>query len=132
MAAEPNPAADFHPNFAGGLLPAIAQDAENGEVLMLAYMNEDAWRATLATGKAHYFSRSRQKLWLKGETSGNIQEVLAIRLDCDNDAILLLVRQQGGAACHTGRRSCFYRQLAGGKADYCSPMVFDPGQVYGQ
>jgi len=121
---------DFQPDFSKGLLPAIAQDAESGEVLMLAYMNEEAWQKTLQTGKAHYFSRSRQKLWRKGESSGNTQKVVAIRLDCDNDAILLLVQQNGGAACHTGRRSCFYRQLARGQASECSPLVFDPQKIY--
>lgn len=121
---------EFRPDFKGGLLPAIAQDAESGEVLMLAYMNEDAWQKTLETGEAHYWSRSRRKLWHKGESSGNVQEVQAIRLDCDSDAILLLVRQKGSAACHTGRRSCFYRELKDGAATYCSPQIFDPEKVY--
>ncbi|MBD5642238.1 MAG: phosphoribosyl-AMP cyclohydrolase [Desulfovibrio sp.] len=121
----------FVPDFSGGLLPAIAQDADSGEVLMLAWMNAEAWEKTLATGEAHYFSRSRQKLWHKGETSGNIQSVRAIRLDCDQDAILLLVRQHGEAACHTGHRSCFYRELENGKISECSPVIFDPAKVYG-
>ncbi len=121
---------DFQPDFSKGLLPAIVQDAASGEVLMLAYMNEEAWQKTMQTGEAHYFSRSRQKLWRKGETSGNVQKVLAIRLDCDNDAILLRVRQTGGAACHTGMRSCFYRELATGKVSQCSPQIFDPKKVY--
>ncbi len=119
------------PDFSRGLLPAIAQDADSGEVLMLAWMNEDAWQRTLASGEAHYFSRSRQKLWHKGETSGHTQTVLAARLDCDRDAILLLVRQKGGAACHTGHASCFFQELKNGEVTECSPVVFDPARVYG-
>ena len=122
---------DFQPNFAKGLIPAIAQDAETLEVLMLAYMNEEAWQKTLSTGEAHYFSRSRQKLWHKGESSGHIQKVKAIRLDCDNDTILLLVEQIGGAACHTGHRSCFYREQVDHKVRITSEKVFDPKEVYG-
>lgn len=122
---------DFEPNFGNGLLPAIAQDAETGEVLMLAWMNRDAWERTLASGEAHYWSRSRQKLWHKGESSGNTQKVEAIRLDCDSDAILLLVRQAGGAACHTGKRSCFFRQWRNGEVTECSPQIFNPSDVYG-
>jgi len=95
----------------GGLVPAITQDAVTKEVLMLAYMNREAWEKTLGTGLAHYWSRSRGKLWKKGETSGNVQEVLEIRVDCDADCVLLLVNQSGGAACHTGKRSCFYRKV---------------------
>lgn len=94
-----------------GLVPAIAQDAETGEVLMLAYMNRESWRLTVETGIAHYWSRSRNKLWKKGETSGNLQEVREIRVDCDDDTVLLRIKQIGGAACHTGNRSCFYRKL---------------------
>lgn len=122
---------DFEPDFSNGLLPAIAQDADTGEVLMLAWMNAEAWAKTIVTGEAHYFSRSRQKLWHKGETSGHTQAVLAIRLDCDRDAILLLVRQKGGAACHTGHRSCFYSELKNGRIAECSPVIFDPAKVYG-
>jgi len=96
-----------------GLLPAVVQDAESGEILMLAYMNEEALRRTLETGKSHFWSRSREALWRKGETSGNEQTVEEIRLDCDGDALLLVVEQKG-VACHTGRRSCFYRKLKGG------------------
>ncbi len=92
-----------------GLVPAIVQDEETGEVLMLAYMNEEAWKKTLASGKAHYWSRSRQKLWLKGGTSGHIQEIQAIYVDCDLDTVVLKVHQVGGAACHEGYPSCFYR-----------------------
>jgi phosphoribosyl-AMP cyclohydrolase len=98
----------------GGLVPVIAQDSVSGEVLMQAYMNQEAWRETLATGMAHYWSRSRGCLWKKGGTSGNIQEVKEIRVDCDNDCVLLKVIQKGGAACHTGHRSCFYRKVENG------------------
>ncbi len=123
---------DFSPDFVkgGGLLPAIAQDAATGEVLMLAYMNEESWNKTLETGEAHYWSRSRQTLWRKGGTSGHVQKVSAIRLDCDSDAIVLLVEQLGGAACHKGFRSCFFRELKDGAVSECSPLVFDPKEVY--
>jgi phosphoribosyl-AMP cyclohydrolase len=119
-------------NFAktGGLIPAIAQDHETGEVLMLAYMNQAAWEATLATGKATYFSRSRQALWVKGETSGNVQKVREIRIDCDNDTVLLKVEQIGKAACHTGHISCFYRIFADGELEVTGSPVFDPKEVY--
>lgn len=122
---------DFAPDFSKGLIPAIAQDQATGEVLMLAYMNEDAWRKTLETGEAHYWSRSRRELWHKGGTSGHVQKVRALRLDCDNDTILLLVEQAGGAACNSGRRSCFYREWKDGAVTVCSPQVFDPEKVYG-
>lgn len=97
---------------------------------MLAWMDAEAWRLTLASGDAHYWSRSRKKIWHKGETSGNTQKIRAIRLDCDNDAILLLVEQNGGAACHTGRRSCFFREWREGFVAECSPRLFDPARVY--
>ena len=128
--SSPDLSSDFTPDFGKGLIPAIVQDATDKEVLMLAYMNEEAWKLTLASGEAHYFSRSRQKIWHKGESSGHIQKVLSIRLDCDTDTILLLVEQQGGAACHTGRRSCFYRELRDQCLFFCSPEVFDPKLVY--
>lgn len=120
------------PDFAkmNGLVPAIAQDAASGEVLMMAYMNEDAWKRTLETGEAHYWSRSRQEIWHKGGTSGHVQKIRAIRLDCDNDTILLLIEQVGGAACHTGFRSCFFRELKNGRVSDCCPKVFDPKEVY--
>ena len=121
---------ELEPDFSRGLLPAIAQDAQSLEVLMLAWMNEEAFNLCLSTGVAHYFSRSRQKIWRKGEQSGNQQLIRAIRLDCDNDAILLLVKQLGGAACHTGHRSCFYRELGDGEVAACCPLVFDPKEVY--
>lgn len=113
-----------------GLLPAIAQCAATGEVLMLAYMNEEAFRKTMESGEAHYWSRSRQCLWHKGGTSGHVQKVRSVRLDCDNDAILLLVEQKGGAACHTGYRSCFYREQKDGRVSECCPVLFDPKEVY--
>lgn len=120
------------PDFAkgDGLLPAIAQDAETGDVLMMAYMNEESYAETLATGRAVYFSRSRNKLWRKGEESGNVQEVRAILLDCDSDTILLKVHQIGGAACHTGYRSCFYRQITPEGLQVVGERVFDPAAVY--
>lgn len=118
-------------NKGGGLIPAIAQDATSGDVLMLAYMNEEAWNATLRTGEVHYYSRSRNCLWHKGATSGHVQKVRTIRLDCDQDTVLILVEQVGGAACHTGRQSCFYRQRdSQGQWTDCSPMIFDPKEVY--
>ncbi|MCA9102342.1 MAG: phosphoribosyl-AMP cyclohydrolase [Pirellulales bacterium] len=120
------------PDFAkgDGLLPAIAQDAETGDVLMLAYMNEESFRETVATGRAVYYSRSRQRLWRKGEESGNVQRVHSIYLDCDADTILLKVEQIGGAACHAGYRSCFYRQWKPAGLDVVGERVFDPAEVY--
>ena len=100
-----------------GLIPAIAQDAATGEVLMMAYMNEEAFVKTAETKKAHYFSRSRDKLWLKGEQSGHYQNVMEMYLDCDNDTILLKIEQVGGSACHTGERSCFFNRILEGNAD---------------
>lgn len=113
-----------------GLLPAIAQDVADGRVLMLAYMNELAWERTLATGKAHYWSRSRSKLWCKGEESGHVQLVREIRLDCDLDTILLRVEQVGGAACHEGYQSCFFRRYQDGRLEITDRPVFDPKEVY--
>ena len=114
-----------------GLLPAIAQDAATGEVLMLAYINEESWRKTLETGKAHYWSRSRGKLWLKGESSGHVQLVKEILVDCDLDTVVFKVEQLGGAACHTGHKSCFYRRVQGGALHVQGEPVFDPAKVYG-
>jgi phosphoribosyl-AMP cyclohydrolase len=127
------PSPDFQPDFTktGGLIPVIAQCARTLEVLMLAYMNEEAFALTRSTGEAHYWSRSRSRLWHKGESSGHVQRVKAMRLDCDSDTLLLLVEQEGGAACHTGRRSCFYREQAtDGSVSLCSPLIFDPKEVY--
>lgn len=114
----------------GGLIPAIAQDHATGEILMLAYMNQKAFQATLSSGKATYYSRSRQTLWIKGETSGNVQLVKEIRLDCDNDTILLKVEQLGGAACHTGHRSCFFKKIENGSIRVIGEPMFDPKEVY--
>ncbi len=117
---------------AQGLLPAIVQDHQTGEVLMLAYINEQAWRKTLETGKAHYWSRSRGKLWLKGESSGHVQLIRHILVDCDRDTVVYQVEQKGGAACHTGHRSCFYRGVRDGELVTESEPVFDPAEVYGK
>ncbi|GAB6038155.1 phosphoribosyl-AMP cyclohydrolase [Fundidesulfovibrio butyratiphilus] len=116
----------------GGLVPVIAQDATTGEVLMLAYMNREAWDKTLETGDVHYYSRSRKELWHKGGTSGHVQKVKSLRLDCDLDAVVALVDQIGGAACHEGYRSCFFREIKDGKESLCCPRVFDPEKVYGK
>lgn len=113
----------------GGLIPVIVQDFKTDEVLMLAFMNQTAWEKTLETGKACYFSRSRNKLWVKGEQSGNIQHVKEIFIDCDEDTVLLKVDQVGKAACHTGYKSCFYRKL-NGKLKIIGEKVFDPEKVY--
>lgn len=116
---------------AGGLVSAIAQDAATGEVLMIAWMNKEAFEETTRTRRAVYFSRSRQKLWRKGEESGNVQEVKDIFVDCDNDAVLLKVNQIGGAACHEGYKSCFFRRLeTDGSLAAQGERVFDPKTVY--
>ena len=117
-------------NKTGGLVPAIVQDFQSGEILMLAYMNSDAFNATLSTGKATYYSRSRQTLWVKGETSGNMQLIKEIRIDCDDDTVLLKVEQLGGAACHTGHRSCFYKKIEDGSIRIMGEPIFDPREVY--
>ena len=114
---------------ANGLVPAIAQQHDTGEVLMLAWMNRAALEETLATGRACYFSRSRARLWRKGETSGQVQHVVEARIDCDGDAVLLLVRQEG-VACHTGRRSCFFRALGEGQPVLSEPEIA-PETLYG-
>ena len=113
--------------FQNGLLPAVAQDADTGEILMLAYVSREALDRTRETGVAHYHSRSRDELWKKGETSGHVQRVAEIRVDCDGDALLYLVDQTGGA-CHTGHETCFYRTLDG---ETVADRVFDPEEVYG-
>ena len=117
---------------AGGLVAAIAQDAGTGEVLMIAWMNREAYEETLRTGRACYFSRSRNKLWRKGEESGNVQELREVYVDCDEDTILLKVHQVGGAACHEGYRSCFFREVAPGGLRTVGDRIFDPKQVYKQ
>ena len=112
--AEQDETSELRPKFnSDGLIAAITQDADTKEILMLAWMNEEALRATLATGRGTYWSRSRQALWIKGETSGHTQDVVSVQIDCDQDAVLLHVRQSGGA-CHTGRKSCFYRTIDAG------------------
>ena len=114
------------------LVPVIAQEAETGDVLMLAYMNDDAYAETLATRRVCYYSRSRQKLWRKGEESGNVQHLKQIYYDCDADTVLVKVEQVGGAACHEGYRSCFFREIDPdtGKAKVIAERVFDPADVY--
>jgi len=114
----------------GGLVPAIAQDADSGAVLMLAWMNRDAYEETLRTRRAVYFSRSRNRLWRKGEESGHFQEVREILIDCDADTILLKVHQIGGAACHEGYASCFFRRVEGDAVTVIAEKVFDPKAVY--
>jgi len=113
-----------------GLVPAVAQEAGSGRVLTLAWMNREALMKTAQTGEVHYWSRSRKKLWHKGEESGHVQKVNAIRLDCDADVILIEVEQIGGIACHTGRHSCFFQKLEGGKWVVTDPVIKDPGDIY--
>lgn len=123
----------FTPDFAkaGGLVTAVTVDAEDGQVLMVAYMNEEAYRLTLATGKVHYWSRSRRKLWKKGESSGNMQELVELRVDCDADALVVVARQSG-PACHEGYRSCFFRTVgADGSLTVNAEQLMTPEQMYG-
>ena len=114
----------------GGIVPVIAQDATTGEVLMMAYMNREAFGETLRTGRVCYFSRSRNRLWRKGEESGNVQEVRGVYLDCDADTILVKVHQIGGAACHEGYPSCFFRRVEDDDLHVIAQRVFDPNEVY--
>jgi phosphoribosyl-AMP cyclohydrolase len=122
----------MQPDFAksGGLVPAVAQDADTGQVLMLAWMNRDAYEETLRSGRAVYFSRSRNRLWRKGEESGNVQQVREVFIDCDADTILLKVHQVGGAACHEGYASCFFRRVTAGGTEVVGQRLFDPAEVY--
>lgn len=122
------------PNFKklNGLIPAITQDYKTGKVLMLGFMNQAAWKKTLKTGKATYYSRTRNKLWTKGEVSGNVQIVKEIFVDCDEDTVLLQVKQVGNASCHEGYESCFFRKLKDGKLKIVGKKVFDPKEVYGR
>ena len=113
-----------------GLVPVVVQDYRSQEVLMMAYMNREAWEKTQRSGKAHYYSRSRRALWLKGEESGHFQMVKDILIDCDNDTLLLKVRQTGGGACHLGYQSCFFRKKAKNNWQIVSPRTFQPDQVY--
>ncbi len=115
-----------------GLIPAIAQDAESGEILMLAWMNHEALTLTAQEGRAVYWSRSRKRLWYKGEESGHVQRVSEIRLDCDDDVVLLRVEQIGDIACHTGRRSCFYKRLEDQVWINVEPILKDPASIYGK
>lgn len=115
-----------------GLVPVIAQDYSDGEVLMMAYMNKESFELTVETGIVHYWSRSRNRLWKKGESSGNVQEVKEMRVDCDNDCILIKVNQIGDAACHTGFRSCFFRKVKDDELVIDGNKVFDPEEVYGK
>ena len=113
-----------------GLVPVIAQDWKTGEVFMLAFIDRTAWDKTLATGKVHYHSRSRNRTWMKGEESGHVQTVKEIFVDCDEDTVLIKIDQQGGAACHTGFRTCFYRRVEGDRVETVGSPVFDPREVY--
>ncbi len=113
-----------------GLVPAVIQDHETGEVLMLGFMNQESWELTLKEGTVVFYSRSRKKLWKKGETSGNFQIVKEIRVDCDDDTVLIKVEQVGGAACHTGHRSCFFRKVQGSALVEEGELVFRPEEVY--
>ena len=133
MSDKPGLADAAEPDFSKAeLMPAIAQDAETGEVLMMAYMNAESYAETLATGRAVYYSRSRNKLWRKGEQSGNVQQIHAVYLDCDRDTILLKVHQVGDAACHEGYKSCFFRQVTPEGLKVVGQRVFDPAEVYGK
>jgi len=113
-----------------GLVPAVVQDAATGTVLMFAWMNREALARTAATGEAHYWSRSRQRLWRKGEESGHVQRVQELRIDCDADAVLLRVDQTGGIACHTGRERCFFRRLEDGRWILTGPVLKEPAEIY--
>jgi len=113
-----------------GLVPAVVQDAATGTVLMFAWMNREALARTAATGEAHYWSRSRQRLWRKGEESGHVQRVQELRIDCDADAVLLRVDQTGGIACHTGRERCFFRRLEDGRWILTDPVLKEPAEIY--
>lgn len=119
---------DFNKN--SGLVAVIAQDYSTKEILMQAYMNKEAWNETLKTGKAVYFSRSKNRLWKKGESSGNVQIVKEIRVDCDLDSVVLLIEQKGGAACHMGYRSCFYRTVEKDELKITGELIFNPDEVY--
>ena len=117
---------------ADGLIPAVAQDWSTGDVLMLAYINQEAWQKTLETGVATYWTRSRKKLWVKGESSGHVQKIKEILVDCDLDTVVFKVEQVGGAACHEGYRSCFFRKVENDRLEVVGERVFDPDEVYGK
>ena len=118
--------------FADGLMPAIVQEYATGEILMLAYINRLSWQKTLETGKAHFWSGSRNTLWLKGESSGHVQCIREILVDCDADTVVFQVEQLGGAACHTGHKSCFFRRVRDGELQVEGEKIFDPEKVYGR
>jgi len=130
VSIDPTSIIDFEKG--GGLVTAIAQDEATGEILMVAYMNEESLRLTLEKREVVYWTRSRQKLWHKGEESGNVQKLKGIYVDCDGDAIVLKVEQVGGAACHTGKNNCFFRRVDGGEIEDVGIQVFDPDEVYGK
>ena len=113
-----------------GLIPVIAQDADNGEILMFAWMNRESLEKTAHQGEAVYWSRSRNRLWHKGEESGHVQKVKSIRTDCDNDVVLITIEQVGGIACHTGRHSCFYQELRNDRWEEAEPVIKDPAAIY--
>ena len=125
-----DPLADVDFTKGGGLITAIAVDDERGDLLMVAHMNEESLRRTIETGEVHYWSRTRARLWRKGEESGFTQRVRSVWIDCDGDVVVLRVEQRGGAACHTGRRSCFFRRLDGESWTVVGERVFDPDEVY--
>ena len=125
-----NPSAVVDFDKLGGMVPVIAQDDATGEVLMMAYMNREAFEETLRTGRVCYFSRSRNRLWRKGEESGHVQELRGVYVDCDADTLLVRVHQIGGAACHEGYRTCFFRKIDGDQVTVVGQRVFDPKQVY--
>jgi phosphoribosyl-AMP cyclohydrolase len=129
---DPDPATLLDFEKGAGLVTAIAQDHVSNEILMVAFMNEESFRQTVDTGRVVYWSRSRSKLWPKGEESGNVQIVKELYVDCDADVVLVKVEQIGGAACHTGKRSCFFRKLEGGVVTDVGVQVFDPDEVYGK
>jgi phosphoribosyl-AMP cyclohydrolase len=130
VSTDPTQIIDF--DKAGGLVTAIAQDETTGEILMVAYMNEESLRLTLERREVVYWTRSRQRLWHKGEESGNVQKLKGVYVDCDGDAIVLKVEQVGGAACHTGKRNCFFRRIDQGEIEDVGVQVFDPEEVYGK
>lgn len=130
MTTDPTSIIDFEKG--GGLVTAIAQDEATGEILMVAYMNQESLRLTLERREVVYWTRSRQKLWHKGEESGNVQKLKGMYVDCDGDAIVLKVEQVGGAACHTGKRNCFFRRIDGAEIEDVGLQVFDPDEVYGK
>ncbi|MCL2005116.1 MAG: phosphoribosyl-AMP cyclohydrolase [Planctomycetaceae bacterium] len=125
---------ELRPDFekCDGIVPVITQDKESGTVLMLAYMNEEAFNETLQTGRAVYYSRSRKRLWRKGEESGNVQHVSEIFIDCDADTVLLKVEQVGGSACHEGYQSCFFRKITPEGCEIIGQRIFNPSEVYGK